>query len=500
MKNAIKNTLTILLCSSLSAVAAVGLYTHYNPGQNHLLSNTNNQTEQQQDFNQPQMQPVSYMSAHTPQDFADVAERSLNGVVNIRSEVTARPQQQYIDPFEFFFGPGFRGQAPQQREQPKQVGIGSGVIISTDGYILTNNHVVADASKLTVTTNDNKEYDAKIIGTDPSTDIALLKIEAKGLHPIPFGDSEALRVGEWVLAIGNPFNLSSTVTAGIVSAKGRSSMGDGSLQIASFIQTDAVVNRGNSGGALVNTKGELVGINTMIFSHTGSYEGYSFAVPVSIARKVVADLQKYGTVQRAVLGVMGTNITSETTKKFDLKATEGALIADFAERSTAKQAGLKEGDVITAVNGTRIRNMAQLQEQISKYRPGDKITLKVDRKGDTKEFSVELKNAQGNTEVVKNISSASIGAAFRPLTTDKKRALGVDYGVEVVGVDKGKFRSAGIDKGFIILSINNIKVQTPEDVDRIVNEVIRTSPDKVLFVKGLYPNGRLKYLAIDLND
>lgn len=291
-------------------------------------------------FKQPKMTPALFSSSSGAPDFVEAAEKSINGVVNIRSEATVsrRQSSRFFDPFEFFFGiPGGQGESG---EAPTQVAFGSGVIISTDGYIITNNHVVAGASKLTVSTNDNKEYEAKIIGTDPATDLALLKIDATDLYPIPFGDSEAVRVGEWVLAIGNPFNLQSTVTAGIVSAKGRQAAQQGDLRISSFIQHDAAVNPGNSGGALVNTKGELIGINTMIYSQTGNYAGYSFAIPMSIASKIVTDLKKYGVVQRAQLGVMGGNINSQLSKEYDLKVTEGAFIADFAGTSAAKQAGL----------------------------------------------------------------------------------------------------------------------------------------------------------------
>lgn len=456
------------------------------------------------EFNQPKMTPAIYDSTSTPKDFVEAAERSINGVVNITSEITIdkRDVPEIFDPFEFFFG---IPSEPREKQRggimlPKKVGIGSGVIISTDGYIISNNHVVSGASKIIVNTNDNKEYEAKIIGTDPATDISLLKIEATGLQPIPFGDSEALKVGEWVLAIGNPFNLSSTVTAGIVSAKGRNATASGDLRIASFIQTDAAVNPGNSGGALVNTRGELVGINTMIYSQTGNYAGYSFAVPVSIASKVVADLKKYGTVQRAVLGIIGTNIQSEITKEYDLKVSEGAVVVDFSQRSAAKDAGLKEGDAITAINGKSIRNMGELQEQITKYNPGDKVTIVVDRKGSTKNFTIKLRNSEGTTEMVENVSFSSLGATFKDLDEELASKLGISYGVEVNNIEKkGKFAEAGIPKGFIILSINNTAVRSAKNVEKIVNEVINNASDKVLFIKGVLPNGRVQYVAVDLS-
>lgn len=453
-------------------------------------------------FNQPHMTPTAYSSTSTPQDFVEVAERSINGVVNIRSEVTMNQRQspRYIDPFEFFFGiPGNEGYPSEQQKMPTKVGLGSGVIISTDGYIITNNHVVTGASRLTVSTNDNEEYEATIVGADPATDIALLKIDAKGLQPIPFGDSENLRVGEWVLAIGNPFNLQSTVTAGIVSAKGRSTMGQGDLQVTSFIQHDAAVNPGNSGGALVNTRGELVGINTMIYSQTGSYAGYSFAVPASIASKVVADLKRYGTVQRAILGIMGGDINSEIKKEYDLKVTEGAFIADFSNGSSARKAGIEVGDVITAINGTSIRNMAGLQEQVSKYSPGDTVEITVNRKGSTKQYKVVLKNSEGTTEIVEQSSFSSLGATFKAVDKETANQLGIRYGVKVTGVDNnGKMAEAGITKGFVILEINNSPVRSEKDIESITQQIIAKSADKVLFIKGILPNGRIRYIAVEL--
>ncbi|MBR8763108.1 hypothetical protein IX335_000308 [Porphyromonas levii] len=453
-------------------------------------------------FNQPHMTPTAYSSTSTPQDFVEVAERSINGVVNIRSEVTINQRQspRYIDPFEFFFGiPGNEGYPSEQQKIPTKVGLGSGVIISTDGYIITNNHVVTGASRLTVSTNDNEEYEAIIVGADPATDIALLKIDAKGLQPIPFGDSENLRVGEWVLAIGNPFNLQSTVTAGIVSAKGRSTMGQGDLQVTSFIQHDAAVNPGNSGGALVNTRGELVGINTMIYSQTGSYAGYSFAVPASIASKVVADLKRYGTVQRAILGIMGRDINSEIKKEYDLKVTEGAFIADFSNGSSARKAGIEVGDVITAINGTSIRNMAGLQEQVSKYSPGDTVEITVNRKGSTKQYKVVLKNSEGTTEIVEQSSFSSLGATFKAVDKETANQLGIRYGVKVTGVDNnGKMAEAGITKGFVILEINNSPVRSEKDIESITQQIIAKSADKVLFIKGILPNGRIRYIAVEL--
>ena len=410
-----------------------------------------------------------------------------------------------MDPFEYFFGFGGRGGFQRPQQQPR-VGAGSGVIISTDGYIITNNHVIDGADELEVTLNDNRKFPAKIIGADPTTDIALIKIEATDLPTIPFGDSEKLKVGEWVLAVGNPFNLTSTVTAGIVSAKSRGNIGAGGKdrsKIESFIQTDAAVNPGNSGGALVNTKGELVGINTAIYSETGNFAGYSFAVPISIAGKVANDLKQFATVQRAVLGVLIQDPQYvPDAEKEKVKVFEGAYVGGFAERSSAKEAGIEKGDVIVAVNGVKIKSSSALQEQISKYRPGDKVELTINRNGSTKKFTVELRNAQGSTKVVKGGDSAEVmGAAFKALNDEQKRKLGVSYGIEVTGLTSGKLKDAGIKKGFIIMIVNNQKISAPEDLEKIVESILQgRTEDQGLFIKGFYPNGRTKYYAIDLAE
>ena len=498
-----KKVLTILLVAVVACVSAFGGAALYN----YFYADNQSHSSYASVFDgQGRAMTASFGNAGVPADFVDAAAAAIDGVVHIRGEITApqRSQQQMIDPFEFFFGMPMPGQQmpqeqnPQGESRPYAQVFGSGVIISSDGYIITNNHVIENTDKLFVTLNDNEEFPATVIGTDPSTDIALIKIKAKNLKPVPIGDSEALKVGEWVLAIGNPFNLSTTVTAGIVSAKGRSTAARGDLKIASFIQTDAVVNKGNSGGALVNTRGELVGINTMIYSQTGSYAGYSFAVPSSIAAKVVEDLKKYGTVQRAVLGIIGGTVNSAAKEEFDLKVNEGALVADFPDISSAKQAGIEKGDVIVAIDGTTVRSMAQVQEQISKHNPGDVVKITVDRKGDKKTFSVTLKNAQGNTKMVEKQSAGDIGAAFVKLTKEEKRELGISRGVKVAGVSDGKFRDAGIRKGFVILAINNVSVDTPDEANKVIEEVVSQSPDKVLFIKGMNARGEVLYTAVDL--
>lgn len=435
-----------------------------------------------------------------PTDFTVAAENSVHAVVHIKATAMKKGYTMPSDPFfDFFFGE--RGQ--QQVQPQPQVGFGSGVIISSDGYIVTNNHVVEGSDELDVTLNNNRSYKAKLIGTDPATDIALIKIDEKDLPTIPFGDSENLKVGEWVLAVGNPFNLTSTVTAGIVSAKARQGImpSDGSMKIESFIQTDAAVNPGNSGGALVNTKGELVGINTAIASQTGNYAGYSFAVPVTIVSKVVADIKQYGTVQRALLGVEMGTVTDEVVKKYDLHVNEGAFVSKVTERSAAMEAGIKEKDVIIAVNNTKIKSGSELQEQISRYRPGDKVKITVMRGKDEKDFSVTLRNKQGNTAVVKEAGTEVLGAAFKPISAELKKQLGINSGVQVSDLSKGKFQDAGIRKGFVILKINDTKIESKEDVDKVASRVLSgNSGEQALFIVGVYPNGKTTYYAIDLAE
>ena len=494
-KDIILTSVLVVACSTLSAIGGAAITKH------------GSDSSETYETSEPTKSSRAYM-ASTPPNFVEVAERTIDGVVNIRTEKAVRmSQERFFDPFEFFFGiPSQRDPRQEGRsrqEAPKQVDIGSGVIISRDGYIVTNNHVIDGADDVYVTTNSNEEYKAKVVGTDPFTDLALIKIESdKELTAIPFGNSDDLRVGEWVLAIGNPFNLRSTVTAGIVSAKGRAAgSGQGSLQVGSFIQSDVAVNPGNSGGALVNMAGELIGINTMIYSSTGNYAGISFAIPTSIVHKVVSDLKEYGTVQRAVLGIAGTNITSATTEKYDLKVSQGALVMEVADRSSAKQAGLTEGDVITSIDGHSISTMSDLQEAISTHKPGDKVRMSVDRKGKAMTIDLVLKNSEGNTDAVSRIDESSIGAAFLELSDKEMSNLGISYGVKVVGVDRdGKFFRAGIRKGDVILAVNNLRVSEKDDVEKVVSDVVKSSSDKVLFVKLLNTNGRINYVAVDLRD
>ena len=504
MKTIWKNVLGVALVAAISSGAAIGTSAYLiNKNQRPTGFSTGvENTFKQQPYHLASLSGVAAENI----DFTAAAESTIHGVVHIKATANAQASggEEYIDPFEYFFGFGGRGGFQRPQQQPR-VGAGSGVIISTDGYIITNNHVIDGADELEVTLNDNRKFPAKVIGADPTTDIALIKIEATDLHTIPFGDSEKLKVGEWVLAVGNPFNLTSTVTAGIVSAKSRGNIGTGRdrSKIESFIQTDAAVNPGNSGGALVNTRGELVGINTAIYSETGNFAGYSFAVPISIAGKVANDLKQYGTVQRAVLGILIQDpqyVPDEDKAK--LKVFEGAYVGGFAERSSAKEVGVEKGDVIVAVNGVKVKSSSALQEQISKYRPGDKIELTINRAGSVKKFVVELRNAQGSTKVVRGGDGTEVmGAAFKSLSSEQKRKLGVSYGVEVTGLTSGKLRDAGIKKGFIIMIVNNQKITAPEDLERIVESILQGRAEvQGLFIKGFYPNGRTKYYAIDLAE
>lgn len=462
--------------------------------------------------------PAFIRAAHSSafeNDFTTAAEKTVNEVVCIKSFTSRKsPQNNYgggYDPFgmfDFFFGPQGRQQQPQQRQprhqdsEPVQSGLGSGVIISEDGYIVTNNHVVDGSDKLEVLLNDNSTYEARIIGTDEATDLALIKIDAKGLSPITFGDSEAVKVGEWVLAVGNPFGFNSTVTAGIVSAKARSlgQTRNGTMGIESFIQTDAALNPGNSGGALVNLRGELIGINSAIYSNTGSYSGFSFAIPTTIVKKVMTDLRQYGTVQRAVLGCTVIQLDSKLAKEKNITAVKsGILISSVNDRSTAKELGLQSDDVIVAINDVEVSTQPQLVEQLNKFRPGDSISVTYYR--DNKKYTKTgtLKNTQGNTTISKKGDFASLGCAFMKLTSSTRDNLGISHGVQVTGLKSGLLKDSGIKDGFIITSINDQDVDSSDDVEYIYNSVMKNDgDDKVLFITGIYPTGKKMYYAVNL--
>ena len=508
MKTTWKLLFVFILVGLLSAFIAIGTYSHLNKNREIIHVDS---------FNQGNFRAIGLANAAENIDFTKAAEQSINGVVHIKSianpNSSDRQQREYFDPFEFFFG----GDGNRYYQRQPRVGFGSGVIISTDGYIVTNNHVVDGADEIEVTTNSDKTYKAKLVGRDEATDVALLKINGKDFPVIPFGDSDALKVGEWVLAVGNPFNLSSTVTAGIVSAKGRGNIspnyGGGrqgqvtQQKIESYIQTDAAVNPGNSGGALVNTRGELVGINTAIYSETGNYVGYSFAIPISIVKKVVTDIKQYGTVQRALLGVSVVELSilkeSDPGAFNKLKVTEGVYVGGFTSNSPAKEAGIETGDVITAINNTKVKTFADLQGQLSRYNPGDKANVQVQRGDSQKNFNIELKNDQGTTEITKYQSPEDIlGASFKELSKGTKMRLGINFGVEVTDLSDGKLKAAGIENGFIILTANDTRISTSAELIKIVQTIVKQEPDnRGLFIRGFYPDiKKVEYIAIDLSN
>ncbi|WP_025830243.1 Do family serine endopeptidase [Segatella maculosa] len=461
---------------------------------------------------------IESVAAGQPVDLTYAAEKALPAVVHIKYVQNSKVQTVEVeeDPFSDFFGPfGFfgnpdRGNGGTQKRRvqtPKKEATGSGVIISPDGYIVTNNHVVNGADELTVTLNDNREFSARIIGTDPNTDLALIKVNGKNLPTLPIGDSDNLKVGEWVLAVGNPYNLSSTVTAGIVSAKARSMGGEGTNgpQISSFIQTDAAINPGNSGGALVNVKGELVGINAMLYSQTGSYSGYGFAIPTTIMNKVVDDLKQYGTVQRAVLGIKGgdvlnyINAQKEDNKTVDLGTNEGVYVAEVVEGSSASAAGIVKGDVIVEADGKKITKMAELQELLSKKRPGEQVTLTYFHNKAKKSKTVTLKNAQGNTKVIKTADLDVLGASFRPITEQQKKEYDLGFGLEVTKVGKGAIKDGGIGQGFIMQYANDTPLKSISDLQELVKSV-STSKDPVLIIKGVWPTGKRDYKVVKVSE
>ncbi|MCI6549503.1 MAG: Do family serine endopeptidase [Prevotella sp.] len=449
-----------------------------------------------------------------PVDLTYAAEKAVHSVVHIKFvknsqiqtvEVQSDPFSDFFgDPFGFFGNPG-QGNGGKQKRQvrtPKQEAIGSGVIISADGYIVTNDHVVNGADQLTVTLNDNREFSARIIGTDPQTDLALIKIEGKNLPALPIGNSDELKVGEWVLAIGNPYDFSSTVTAGIVSAKARSL---GRNKVESFIQTDAAINKGNSGGALVNTKGELVGINDMLFSETGSYSGYGFAIPTSIMNKVVDDLKKYGSVQRAVIGIKGTDVHNyidnmkDQDKDIDFGTNEGIYVDEVMDEGAGAEAGLQKGDVITSIDGKPISKMAELQEFLANKRPGDKVSITYLRNKHKNSKTVTLKNAQGNTKVTKQADLDVLGGNFKQISQEQKKALNISYGIEVIKIKEGALKASGIGRGFIIQEVNDQPMRSIEDLQNVVKKA-STSKDPVLYIKGIWPTGKKGYYAVQISD
>ena len=449
-----------------------------------------------------------------PVDLTYAAEKALPCVVYIKNTQNSKVQTvEYSDPFEDFFSDPFggffgRGQGgnggkrQRQVQTPKRTAAGSGVIISADGYIVTNNHVVDGADELMVTLNDNKEYSARIVGADATTDLALIKIDAKNLPAIQIANSDDVKVGEWVLAVGNPLGLNNTVTAGIVSAKARSMNTGG---VTSMIQTDAAINQGNSGGALVNTAGALIGINAMLASPTGSNIGYGFAIPTTIMNKVVDDIKKYGTVQRAMIGIQGSDVNTyvdsekEKGNEVDLGTMEGIYIAKVLDDGAAADAGLKEGDVITHIDGQKVTQFGELQGILAQKRPGDKINITYLRNKSKKTATLTLKNEKGNTKVVKDADLDVLGGQFRPITDSQKEQLNIGYGLQVLKVSGGKLKDAGVPQGFVIQRVNDQSIKTIEDLQKVVKDASK-SKEPVLWIQGIYPTGKKGYFTVPLEE
>lgn len=417
----------------------------------------------------------------TEMDFMSTAKTAVNAVVHVKKQYS-QPQNMY----NLFFG------SPSKSSQ-KVLPVGSGVIISSDGYIVSNNHVIENTDYLEVVLNDGNSYPAKLIGTDPQTDIALLKIEATDLPFVPYGNSDEIELGEWVLAIGNPFSLTSTVTAGIISAKARR-MGMNNRSVDSFIQTDAAVNPGNSGGALINIKGELLGINTLIYSGTGSFIGYSFAVPVNLVKKIVKDLIEFGKVQRGYLGMSIAEVTEKVAKDLKLPNNNGVLITAINENYAAAKAGLKINDVVVKIEDTKTNGIALLQEEVAEHRPGDKIKFHIIRNGKEEEIEVTLTNAEGETTFSKIERIDVLGATFEALPKNIKDEYNLKSGVVVKSIENGKFRLEGVNKGFIIVTINKTPVSTVNDIKKVLDDA-----DGGILIEGIYPNGRKAYYAIGLD-
>lgn len=475
-----KTIFTVLLAALVGGVTAYAVVEHENGAQT--------VASQQGDIQGSLYRTVNLSQDKYP-DFTYAAESAVDAVVYVKVSVQVSSRQAPNSIFDYFFG--FEGQ-PHQREQQ---GSGSGVIIREDGYIVTNNHVIAGASKIEVTLNNNQTYPATLVGTDPATDVAIIKIDANNLPIIPFGDSDKLRLGEWVLAIGSPYDLRSTITAGIVSAKGRSMPNySGEFKVESFIQTDAAVNPGNSGGALVDKAGNLVGINTAIYSQTGSYAGYSFAVPVNIVKRIAEDLIDFGSVKRAMLGITMGAIDDKLMKELKLSSANGVYINEVSKGSAAEKGGLKKGDVIIAIDSVKITTMSSVQERVSTYHPGEEAVITVVRDGKTKELKVRFQGTTvDNGTEYEDGSVAFYGATIRAIDDQTKAKFNIKKGVEIVSVGQGKLRDSGATDGFIILYVNNKPVATPQDIIEIVKKT-----DRAVFVEGLTPSGRAAYFGFGI--
>ncbi len=483
--------ISLLLASILGGVVAIKLNQYLQPKQ------TIESIQARQNI-----QLASYLKDSTVKvpkglNFVIAANAVKSAVVHIKTTYAGKGKysSSSSDALEDMFRQFHGNDNYRRRRRPRQSS-GSGVIITDNGYIATNYHVIENAGQIDVVLNDKRSYEAKLIGKDPTTDLALLKIEEKNLPFVKYGNSENTHIGEWVLAVGNPFDLTSTVTAGIVSAKGRNiNILSGQYAIESFIQTDAAVNPGNSGGALVNLKGELVGINTAIATRTGSYSGYSFAIPVNIVKKVLDDLMKYGQTQRALLGVSIQNVDANFASNKDLSVVSGVYIATLTKLGAARNAGLKIGDVIVEIDGQKVNNMADLQSLIATRRPGDKVKVTYVRGEKMLNTVATLRNRQGTFEIMRNsrkdMTEKILGAVFETVSPSEKSKLNIESGVKVVDAGHGKLKESGVRKGFIITYFGEESVNSPKDIERLIKKRKR-----VIAIEGVYPNGEKAYYAI----
>ena len=472
----LKTILSTVLVAFFSAIITLFVYSSF-------IGGSNQKSSDQRNGQVVRTAPLVLTSMQVPEgpvDLTYAASQTVQAVVHVRVRSTLSMGDEDENPlYDFFYG---NNGSPQPR---KVTGFGSGVIVSPDGYIVTNNHVIDGADSIQVTLNNNKSYTAIIVGRDPDTDIALIKIKADNLPTVKFGDSDKLKLGDWVLAVGNPFNLTSTVTAGIVSAKGRSLDLDGGHKLESFIQTDAALNMGNSGGALVNTKGELVGITSAIISPTGTYSGNSFAIPVNIVKKTVNDLEVYGRAQRAVMGINIREVTSDIAKNEKLDNANGVYIEKVVPGGAAEKAGIKAKDIIVKINDSDIANPAQLQETVAEHRPGDKLNITYFRNGRQNNVSVELKNVDGTTAIVRESTGESVfGSKLVPLTSEEKKKYEIESGTKITDVGDGKLKDLGIKNGTIISTINGKRVNNASEIREATSD-----GEFLSSINGIQPNG-----------
>ena len=476
-----KMTMTMSMVTMF--VALLGMAACAGKTETQTVAEEQQQSEIERVQSEAQVHRTAFLPTENTPDFVDAAEASVNAVVHIKTTIIQR-SASYND----FFGAFLEHLYGLPGQSQAMVAYGSGVVLSPDGYIVTNNHVVEGADEVEVTFNNKVVLPATIVGTDPTSDLALIKVDGTDFDYLVFGDSDKVKVGEWVLAVGNPFNLTSTVTAGIVSAKARdiSILGEGS-NVESFIQTDAAVNRGNSGGALVNTKGELIGINAAIASHTGSYEGYSFAIPSNIVRKVVDDLLMYGETQRAYIGVQIREMNADLASQVGMRDIKGVYVADVTQDGAAQRAGIKAGDVIVRINNNDVNTTTQLMEVVRQFRPGDEVEVVVVRHGEELSYTVSLLNESGSTDVVRRGESfynADLGIVLQPVTSQEKSSLGISNGLKIVEIRQGAFQGAGVE-GYIILSINGRAVSNKTELE----SALSSRRGRKTYIEGIYPNG-----------